>query len=113
MREIKFRQEDGCGGWHYWGYINGTFISPLTSDKRGKSYQFTGLLDKNGKDIYEGDIVNESYNNITMEIIDTVQAHSWLRDNGSLDYTDKIDWGATAYRYEIIGNIYQNKELLK
>ena len=60
MREIKFRQYHN-GKFYYWGLgIKGsTFISPTNVDLMtidNPHQQYTGLTDKNGVEIYEGDI---------------------------------------------------------
>ena len=65
--------------------------------------QFTGLLDKNGKDIYEGDIL--SFN--SRPPVGSVSFHS-----GSYWVADAV-LGRASVQGEVIGNIYENPELLK
>lgn len=80
--------------------------------------QSTGLKDKNGKLIYEGDIVKFNFD--TDEIIAVV---SWDDNEGQVGYylnttdyfKDKYVTDYDFYKndYEVIGNIYENKELLE
>ena len=83
--------------------------------------QFTGLQDKNGKDIYEFDIISFGKDfeyKYIVEFIDGcfMLVHSELKN----DYDKKpIVWGNLIkaiddiiFKSEIIGNIYQNPELL-
>jgi uncharacterized phage protein (TIGR01671 family) len=68
--------------------------------------QFTGLLDKNGKEIYEGDIVQGcKIRGIVEYYIDCFRIYGGFLSEGL------GDWGENDR--EIIGNIYENPELIE
>ena len=90
--------------------------------KPDKVLQSTGLKDKNGKLIYEGDVIR--YAEYEIEEIEPEWEYTEIVWGGSFDYpafdlkTHSFDSNglseifATGWTIEVIGNIYQNKELL-
>lgn len=127
MREIKFR------AWNEidkamidWSTIK-VFESLLKNLMSGKVrhhqlMQYTGLKDKNSKEVYEGDIVRFVFEDgaiVQHKIEWSDKYHAWqvvnLSSGNSLTWNGSpLLWVAMkTYQPEVIGNIYQNSELLE
>ena len=115
-REIKFRcwvrdVKDMC----YPERLSGIESSFMSEDNDTVIMQFTGLLDKNGKEIYEGDIVR--WDKIIMDNykdIKDLSGKSIVSDKDIVEFKDgKFEFGGYKSKYcEVIGNVYENLELL-
>lgn len=154
MREIKFRGKSiKTNEWHYgnliidtWGDSNNKTIFGILSERTAPAFvedwcpervdentisEFTGLYDKNGKEIYENDIVKAKY----------IEKRDFcgIKYDNEMEFNELVVWkyqafqleidncGIKMYRYlnfyenlnniklkelEVIGNIFENKELL-
>jgi len=136
MREIKFRGRNAglpiC--WIYGSFVlkdRGDSNSIIDSSgkehliRAGTAGQFTGLRDRNNKEIYEGDIIR--FQDIEMEddpvtgYIDFRDGTFIVRQEGGSVYrfwNDGMhDWHTVEYldceATDILGNIHENPELLK
>lgn len=72
--------------------------------------QFTGLHDKNGKEIYEGDILDNAPQMIRI-CWDTIGG-KWFGHYVDKKRTSSFWLGSEFKNYKVIGNIYENPELL-
>ena len=98
QREIKFRAWINEKMWHFDIKESAGYVW-----HKGNLMQYTGLKDKNGKEIYEGDIVSNN-----------------LKEQGIVKWKGiGFDWGddfskgkGDTDEIEVIGNIYENPELL-
>jgi hypothetical protein len=116
-RAAKFRQLVD-GKWHYWGFIDDEFRGPVSAGR--PSQQFTGLYSKSRQEIYEGDIgkiVLDSL--IPLYVVCVVE---WSAEAASFHWKtiQVINMKSTgkewrmqeSRRFQIIGNIYENPELI-
>jgi uncharacterized phage protein (TIGR01671 family) len=148
MREIKFRAWDAeIKEMHYLDKINFNLKYGYYQDDNAEwgrvelenCMQYTGLKDKNGKEIYEGDIIGVPYINpmggiddkydpdTVYPVIFEYGEFALKRSNSNQSLMDWLKKGTGEYipNYgnrrivtdefigEVIGNIYENPELIK
>lgn len=128
MRTIKFRGRSLDGKEWYHGDLEYNRVDNIarihTYDKDGyyiRQYyvnpdtvgQFTGLQDKNGKDIYEGDIICfvDGLKRVNDEWIDN--KHIYKVEYSGAAFSGVLGLSESTDAVEIIGDIYDNPDLLK
>ena len=80
------------------------FAADIIHFKDGVLMQYTGLKDKNGKEIYEGDILKYTF--------DGEEKIDYIEYQGNMfTYHNAVRW--SLQEDEVIGNIYENPELLE
>jgi uncharacterized phage protein (TIGR01671 family) len=142
VRKIIFRAQDFTGTWRYGFIVKGNetaIIIPVNKNgsvamginfyvKPETVGQFTGLTDEFDREVYEGDIImldglpeigarvvvfyEESFNIATRKEYDYLQqgSHPYLNDYAHMDCLNT--WSNSGL-VRIVGNIYDNPELLK
>lgn len=129
MRDLEFRVwEEREKEYDTWSYIldeNGNLFrnaygALICCDKKDYIVErYTGLKDKNGKKIYEGDIVTfmvERFNNVTLGF-ESEDWHTavveWNQDDACYSFMVRDVPFSVRYEAEVIGNIHKQPELLE
>lgn len=120
MKQLKFRAWDGKEMIYiddlYWFEEN--YYHSIDENRGEALMQFTGLKDKNGKDIYEGDILQvinpegEKDDSHVVEWDNELSGYAIPIDYMDYDLTGLGSAMSMDYELEIIGNIYEDGHLL-
>ncbi|MGG0610969.1 YopX family protein [Bacillus altitudinis] len=123
MREIKFRAFEKHSQRMFYNVQSGIYMDPdefesfndILGLARYKVMQLSGLKDKNGDEIYEGDFVKIISPYYGQEIIATVRYEnslaSFVFETGEDRGYSRID--ASFKDIEVVGNIYEDPDLLE
>ena len=126
MRDIKFRAWDGLR--MTWGGITFNNTTWSIQNVNGEPImQYTGLNDKNGVEIYEGDIIQSVSEMVRLDTNETTgkiktenyevrwepEKARWGRwKDNKFELLSGLDKGYLLKWYSVIGNIYENPELV-
>jgi hypothetical protein len=116
-REIKFRCWDTLQGgkFEYWNPLTDKYDGIFWTMIKNKSFkepnQFTGLIDKNGKEIYTGDILKTGSDK-NMEVGWSKRFASFCLNRKGWLFVHYFGEAVEAEDCEIVGNIYENPELI-
>lgn len=108
MREIKFRVWHKSSKSFYDLSENNDPFSWLGSPE---CQQFTGLNDKNGRPIYEGDIIRCSKKEYYREVVFSNGGYWLINPDRLMDFEIQVV-NSSHLESEIVGNIFENPELL-
>ena len=134
-REILFRAKRVCNDEWIEGYYLNCYYPGNSTDQTGHFIveypgkyheiyletlcQYIGLTDKNGRKIFEGDIlhfVNHSYNNKWLCVIEFLEGSficRYIHKDGVLGERLHFNSWHAKVRWEVIGNIIDNSDLVK
>lgn len=117
QREIKFRMPEiingKFAGWFYWGFCGeaeGEFIGPHSKYRQSPCFQYTGMRDRDGNEIYEGDILKWvssnpfSLGDVRTVLVEYVPGRFWCRGDIYLELCELL----ANEKCQVIGNIINN-----